>query len=378
MAKKEWRYLHIPEVDGVEAMALVMALVDSINEKGGADTLVPIFFRKPQYPQLLLGFWQDLSANVDVKKCRETGVDIMRRVPGGGGMFFADDTSVVPSAICRKDIFKGSVEEGIRIMTGEVGCRTWENLGIKEPFYKHIGDITLEGRKLSGSDCWIEGNGMWAACYMSLDITDFDTLVKIIHLPPEKFADKAAKDMREWAMAATKALGRRPSKEEVIEALRKAFEEKMSQYTGDEVKLVAGELTEFEKERFELYKSKHGMRDEWTYKFSSDRRFMKEEIPEGWSTGVSRYKARKLIEANVLLDNEGKIKDVMITGDYYCNPYDYLFALEESLKGVDARDEAAIKGKVEEFYKTPGWEITMVNVDEMTKPIVDACKNALK
>jgi hypothetical protein len=251
-------------------------------------------------------------------------------------------------------------------------------LGIKEPFYKHIGDITLEGRKLSGSDCWIEGNGMWAACYMSLDITDFDTLVKIIHLPPEKFADKAAKDMREWAMAATKALGRRPPKEEVIEALREAFEEKMSQYTGDEVKLVAGELTEFEKERFELYKSKHGMRDEWTYKFSSDRRFMKEEIPEGWSTGVSRYKARKLIEANVLLDNDGKIKDVMITGDYYCNPYDYLFALEESLKGVDARDEAAIKGKVEEFYKTPGWEITMVNVDEMTKPIVDACKNALK
>jgi hypothetical protein len=120
------------------------------------------------------------------------------------------------------------------------------------------------------------------------------------------------------------------------------------------------------------------MRDEWTYKFSSDRRFMKEEIPEGWSTGVSRYKARKLIEANVLLDNDGKIKDVMITGDYYCNPYDYLFALEESLKGVDARDEAAIKGKVEEFYKTPRWEITMVNVDEMTKPIVDACKNALK
>jgi lipoate-protein ligase A len=373
MEKQQWRFLYFPNCEGIDVYALPRTIIDSVNTAGAPNTLVLIGWVKSEAPTICLGYHMDASGNLDIKKCRELGVTILRRdyYGGGGGMFFADDAAMVPFAVAKKEIFKGSLEEAVKIFTGEITVQLWKELGIKEPYYKHIGDITLEGKKLSGSDVSIIGDVIFPISYLALSYTDFDTLTKIIHLPPEKFADKEAKDMREWAMTGGKALGRTIFKEEVKDALIRAFEKVMG------VKLVAGEMTEFEKERYQFHR-KQALNDYATFKWSGDRRFAKEEVPEGWSVGVGRYKARKLVEAQVLIDDEGKIADVMLTGDYYCYPGDYLMLLEESLKGMDAKDEAAIKGKVEEFYKMPEWEITLVSVDEMTKPIIDACKNALK
>jgi hypothetical protein len=194
-----------------------------------------------------------------------------------------------------------------------------------------------------------------------------ETLFRVAKIPEEKWKDKKFTSIEEYAGGYEAEMGRRMSPEELADALEEAFSE-----IG--WKITRGSLTEGEEKLIEKL-TKKTLSDEHMFKYSSKRRFA--EIPEGCKLGFGRYKTAKLVESRVLIDKDGKIKDMFFCGDFYVKPVPYLIELEESLKGVSVRDEEAILERVKQTYKKPDWETSMIEPEAFVKAVIDAGEKAL-
>jgi hypothetical protein len=254
----------------------------------------------------------------------------------------------------------------------QIGCALshgYSNLGVKGSWYDHIGDVRVgyprEAKKITGFGFTTIGNVMVQNTILGPGNIDVETMIKTTRIPPEKFADKDIKRPEDWVYNVEAETGKRPSNEEVVAALKAAFEDTLR------IKLVEGEFVEQEKKVREQYRTM-ATSDAHHYFRSSGKRFA--EIPEGCKLGLAKYKARKLIVSHVLVDEQKKIRDVQLSGDFYCGPTEYLTDMEKSLAGVNARDKGALLSKVKETYVKPNWEIPMVDAEEFVTAIGEAAE----
>ncbi|MGQ9723708.1 MAG: hypothetical protein ACUVXA_20610 [Candidatus Jordarchaeum sp.] len=200
---------------------------------------------------------------------------------------------------------------------------------------------------------------------LSIGEPDMDLFAKVAKIPPEKFSDKKAKSVSEWVTSVEAETGRLPSKEEVRDAFVEVFEREIG------VKLVEQERTEEEEAIRQKWRAMAGS-DQHTFKISSSRRFQDKKRDQELLFG--RFKGRKLIVSHLLLNSEGKIDDVMFSGDFYARPDAYLWDMEKSLKGLDPTNEDELLKTIKETYSKPGWEIPMVDPKDFTQAINIALK----
>jgi len=119
-------------------------------------------------PSVSLGRFQEDTVFVDKEYCREQGIDIVRRITGGGAIFHYDD--IAYSIVCHSEIFGAvSVKETYRKITGFI-IEAYRKLGIKACFkadcsdtadsavntpvcYEGIEeyDILIDGKKIGGN-----------------------------------------------------------------------------------------------------------------------------------------------------------------------------------------------------------------------------------
>jgi hypothetical protein len=125
---------------------------------------------------------------------------------------------------------------------------------------------------------------------------------------------------------------------------------------------------------YDQYRQKYTS-DAWTFLKSSRHRFP--EILRGYHLAFSRFKARKLVCAHVLLDPHGKIADLMFSGDYFIKPIDGDDRISEALLGLDAADPEAIQGKIRRAAQDIGFEAVMMGVEDFATPVIEACRKAL-
>jgi hypothetical protein len=238
-------------------------------------------------------------------------------------------------------------------------------LGATRAWYDHIGDVRVGVKKITGFGPTVREDTMFYQAILGLGVPNFDIMMSIVRIPEEKFKDKMVKDAREWIGSIEAETGRLPSKGEVNDAFSKAIASVL------DINLVEGELSSLERGKYEKYCATIAS-DEHHYFRSSAKRFP--TIPEGCKLGLAKYKSRKLVVSHVLVDEQKRIRDVMLSGDYYCSPLQYFTEMEKSLTGVNARDKEALLSKVKETYAKPNWEIPMVDAEDFATAISEAAE----
>ena len=127
-----WSFIDSGVAHGAYNMAVDEVLLDECANRGGAPCL-RLFGWNP--PTVSLGFGQDLERELDVKKCREMGVDIVRRPTGGRAVLHWGELTY--SVVCAAD------EVGVDV--GEV--------------YHAIGCCLVRGLRLVGAEAVLERAG---------------------------------------------------------------------------------------------------------------------------------------------------------------------------------------------------------------------------
>ena len=340
-----WRLLDSPPMTAAENMALDETLVEIRGQQQSPNTIHFLQF-KPR--AVLVGYHQSVQEEIRTQFCRENGIDINRRVTGGGAIFF-DENQLGWEVICDKAFFN------IGIPTGRLFQKlcdpvvvALERLGIQSDF-RPRNDIEVNGRKISGTGGMESGGAFLFQGTMLVDF-DVDTMLKSLRIPVEKLKAKEIDSIKERVTCLNWELGRTPELDEIKAAIRYGFAKQL------DIKIEPAGMTLAEEklfaEKLTFYQS-----DEWINHVNP--KFQKRESVQ------AAYKTENGMVRFTLVVNLAtrRIKDIYITGDFLSFPPRSLYDLEAQLRGMPL-DREKLFGVVRSFFDSGRMRIPGMTADD--------------
>ncbi len=184
-----------------------------------------------------IGYFQSLSATVDMVLAEKLGVPVIRRVSGGGAVYHDELGEITYSVVLPEEKVPRDFEESFRYLT-EAVVKAARKLGLPAR-YVPLNDVVVDGRKISGQ-AQARKKGVVLQHGTFMYATDIDRLASLLTPPTAKLAEKGITSIKERVITASQYLGRRVSKEEVLRAFAEAFEEVL------DAEAVPGRLTPLE------------------------------------------------------------------------------------------------------------------------------------
>lgn len=279
----------------------------------------------------LVGAHQDARAELDIARCKSRGVEIQRRITGGGAICL-DPKQLGWELVVQARALGAAGLESIAARLCEAVAGGLSTLGIDARF-RPRNDIEVDGRKISGTGGVREGN---ALLFQGTLLVDFDiaAMLEVLRIPDEKLRDKAVASARERVTCLTRLLGSPPGQETLKQVIAQAL-----------AKLLNARLAPAEPDAFErAYQS----------------RVLAEIASPEWLWGVHLAQPHRgrathacqggLLHAAVDLDGtHARLRQVWLSGDFFISPARTIPDLEAALKGC-ALDR--IEDELERFFRT--------------------------
>ena len=317
---------------GRENVAFDQALVEAHGAGRIPDTVRFLRFR----PSALVGLHQILSHEVRLEYCASHGIEVGRRITGGGGLYLDEGQLCWELALERHALGADLAAITARICgAAAAGLR---RLGVPAEF-RPRNDIEVHGRKVSGTGGLIDGRTLFFQGTLLLDF-DPTRMIEALKVPVEKLARRDLEDARRRVTSVKEVLGHAPSLEEVEEALLEGFREHLG------IDAQWGEITPYEEDLARrLHDEEYG-----TEEFV---RLVDAPGTEPGQVSASLVRRGGSLRADLRLEGHARerIREALITGDFFASPPRAVFDLEASLRGVAAAEAGAA---VEAFFaRTP-------------------------
>ena len=313
---------------GRENVALDQALIEARNAGRVPETVRFLRFR----PCALVGLHQMLSHEVRLDYCRAHGIEVGRRITGGGGLYLDEGQVCWELALERRGLGADLAAISARICTA--AAAGLERLGVPAR-YRPRNDIEVDGRKISGTGGLVDGDTLF---FQGTLLVDFDParMIEVLKIPAEKLARRDLDDARRRVTTLREVLGRVPAVREIEQALLEGFRE----HLGLEPRW--GELTGYEET---LARRLHDA------EFGTDEFVALLDAPGSEPAQVSATLVRRggTIRADLRLEGPSRerIRQALITGDFFISPARAVLDLEASLRGVAVAEAGAA---VEAFF----------------------------
>jgi lipoate-protein ligase A len=182
----EWELVH----PGSFPPAVHLALDQVLTEEVGAGRRKPTLrIWEWDQPAVVIGSFQSLRNEVDLDNAAKYGIDVVRRVSGGGAMFMEAGSVVTYSLYAPGDLVRGmSFAESYAYLDDWV-LQALRSLGI-EATYQPLNDISSPAGKIGGAaQKRLGGGAVLHHVTMSYDM-DGDKMVQVLRIGREKLSDK--------------------------------------------------------------------------------------------------------------------------------------------------------------------------------------------
>ena len=198
-------------------MGLDEAVLESVASGSSLPTL-RFYGWKPR--AISLGYFQGIRDEIDIDACREHGVDIVRRITGGGAVFHDAELTysiVIPEG---HPLAPPSILDSYGILCAGI-IDGLKELGIISEF-SPINDILSGGRKISGN-AQTRKKGCLLQHGTVLINVDVDTMFTLLKVPKEKALGKMIADAKARVTSLTDILHSEIAFEDVVFAMQKGF-----------------------------------------------------------------------------------------------------------------------------------------------------------
>lgn len=348
-----WRLLDTPPMSAADNMALDEALLEL---KGEGRTPNTIRFLQFNPRTVLVGYHQSVQEEIRLAYCREHGIDINRRITGGGAIFF-DENQLGWEVYCDKSFFDIVIPNN-RLFKSlcQPVATALGRLGVDAEF-RPRNDIEINGRKISGTG-GTESEGAFMFQGTMLVDFDVDTMLRVLRIPVEKLKAKEIDSVKDRVTCLNWELGYTPPLDDIKAAIQHGFEKEL------EIHLEPGGLTSEEQELFERKKARY---HSWEWIDRVNPRFQKREAVQ------SSYKADAGMVRYTLVINlpQRRIKDIYITGDFLSFPSRALYDLESSLRGMSL-DRDPLIDAIGRYFNEGRITIPGMSAEDFTQPLIQA------
>jgi len=243
---EEWRLLIHEARDAFTNMAIDESLLIS-----GKPT-VRLYKWRPS--AISIGYFQGME-EVNLEECKRHGVDVVRRISGGGAVFHDEHGEITYSLVApEKMLPKNVLESCDRICSSIAGGLGY--LGVNAEF-SPLNDIVVNGKKISGSAQTRRYGNVLQHGTILLD-PDIELMFSLLNVSAKKIEDKGIDRASKRVTCLTDETGK-VEETEVMEALVRGFED------GFGIHLVRGEMEKDEIMRIDGLREKYASR-KWNFK----------------------------------------------------------------------------------------------------------------
>jgi lipoate---protein ligase len=231
---------------GYNPAAFNMAIDEALIENIDQAPILRIYGWMPS--AISVGYFQSIKDEVDLEKCSQLGVDVVRRLTGGGAVLH--EFELTYTFITKQ--YPHNIMESCKWICDAI-VMSINRLGFNASFIP-LNDIVVNGKKVSGS-AQTRRNGVLLQHGTLLLGVDVDKMFSVLKVPSEKLRDKIIKDVKErvTSLAGT-------TFDDMASSLKTSFSEKF------DARLVADSLSTEEVSRAKwLAERKYSSKD-WNFR----------------------------------------------------------------------------------------------------------------
>jgi lipoate-protein ligase A len=185
----DWKIVHPAAL----SPAMHLALDEVLTEEVGAGRRQPTLrIWEWDQPAVVIGSFQSLKNEVDLVNAKKYGVEVVRRISGGGAMFMEAGSVVTYSIYAPGDLVRGMSFADSYAYLDEWAIIALQSLGI-DATYQPLNDIASPKGKIGGAaQKRLGGGAVLHHVTMSYNI-DGDKMVQVLRIGREKMSDKGTK-----------------------------------------------------------------------------------------------------------------------------------------------------------------------------------------
>lgn len=349
-AMRGWRLLDTGPMTAAANMALDETLLE-LKGKGRSPNTIRFLQFSPD--SVLVGVHQSVAEEVRLDYCRRHGIEVNRRITGGGALFW-DENQLGWELYSDKDFFNLVIpNERLFETLCQPVSQALVSLGVDAEF-RPRNDIEVNGRKISGTGGTDFENGFLFQGTLLIDF-DVDTMLRALRIPVEKLKAKEIDSFRDRVTCLNWELGYTPELTNIKLALVESFQ----QHLGIFLK-PSGLL----KEERDLFAEK-------LKKFSS----------QSWIDAVKPEQSRRqtlqatyksmagLVRCTLAVNpDRRRLKDIYITGDFISFPSRALYDLEAELRGLPLKKDR-LSAVIKKHFASGSMVVPGMSADDFIKPL---------
>ncbi|GGV37323.1 lipoate--protein ligase A [Actinomadura cremea] len=182
----EWRLIHEGPQEPVVHMALDQVLAEEVAAGRRPPTLRVWEWASPA---VIIGSFQSLRNEVDAAQAERAGVEVVRRISGGGAMFVEPGNTITYSLYAPETLVAGMsfaesyafLDDWVLGALAELGVRAW---------YQPLNDIASDQGKIAGAaQKRLAAGAVLHHVTMAYDI-DAAAMTRVLRIGREKISDK--------------------------------------------------------------------------------------------------------------------------------------------------------------------------------------------
>ncbi len=345
---------------GTQPALVSQAVYHGLAETVTAESDPILSLISPATPYVCVGLHQDIAREVDAAYCAAQGLPIIRRQVGGGAVYLDGGQLFTHFIYPRKKAPEFAVNLYPRFI--EPVLRTYRDFGV-DAVYRPVNDIQVNGRKIGGTGAASIGE---ATVMVGSFMFDFNTaeMARCLKVPSEKFRDKLRQTLDDYMTTMAKELAEPPSRAALIDrflfhcaAVLGVTPEPDRPSDAEEAAIAAAA------DRLSA--------PDWTDVQARKLVALGVKIAADTHLTESAHKAPGgLVRVN-LLEREGRIADLVVSGDFTCLPPEGIDRLASALRGT-ALDQAALEAAIAAFLAKEPVELPGITSADIATAILAA------
>jgi lipoate-protein ligase A len=180
-----WQLIHEAPQPPLLHMALDEVLTDALASGRRPPTLR---IWEWALPAVVIGRFQSLRNEVDAEAATQHGIEVVRRISGGGAMFVEPGNTITYSLYAPMSLVEGLTFQQSYALMDQWVLDALEELGIRA-WYQPLNDITSEAGKIGGAAQTRRGGAVLHHVTMAYDI-DAAKMLQVLRIGREKLSDK--------------------------------------------------------------------------------------------------------------------------------------------------------------------------------------------
>lgn len=345
-----WQVIWHPGIPGDRGLAVDEAALGWVASRPAAAVLHLYRFDPAS---VVIGYHQDPRTEADMSACQGLGIEIHRRLTGGGSILMGPGQLGLALALPRSEVSTAGGFGPVFELLSQGIIWALRQYGV-ESILRPKNDLAVRSRKICGVGAYTDAAGMLMFHASTLVDFDYDLMMRVLHIPEAKYRDKFIERARQGMTTLNDEVGRQVDVQEFAAVVEEGYRVTLG------ISTRRAPLTTAESDDVDRIAAQRYRDPAWLHLGSR---------PGTHYTQAARKCAGGMLVVRCWKKDD-RVSELQLRGDFFAER-GVVEAVEEALRGASAEE---VRSRV--AMALPANRMWLVGVDDITAVVCKALGRA--